>query len=107
MALQRFERFKIFELRNLKFKFNRTMSVKSSKVSREKIDWLLEQPIDVKLSVAQQHLDICKLVINSILDTGVEDLCGKRNSRDKPHEGRYDRWGYNPGSVKMGNQKLV
>ena len=83
------------------------MSVKSSKVSREKIDWLLEQPIDVKLSIAGQHLDICKLVINSILNTGVEDLCGKRYSRDKPHEGRYDRWGFNPGSVKMGNQKLM
>jgi len=83
------------------------MSVKSSKVSREKIDWLLKQPIDVQLSVAQQHLDICKLVINSIMDVGVERLCGERYSRDKPHEGRYDRWGYNPGSVKMGNQKIA
>jgi putative transposase len=82
------------------------MSVKSSKVSREKIDWLLNQPIDVQLSIAQQHLDICKLVINSIMDVGVEELCGKRYSRDKPDEGRYDRWGYNPGSIKMGNQKL-
>jgi putative transposase len=82
------------------------MSVKSTKVSREKIDWLLNQPIDVQLSIAQQHLDICKLVINSILDVGVEEVCGKRYSRDKPDEGRYDRWGYNPGSVKMGNQKL-
>jgi len=27
--------------------------------------------VDVKLSIAQQHLDIYKLVINSILDTGV------------------------------------
>jgi putative transposase len=107
MALQKFERFKIFELRNLKLKSNQTMSVKSSKVSREKIEWLLEQPIDVQLSVAQQHLDICKLVINSVLDVGVKELCGERYSRDKPHEGRYDRWGYNPGSVKMGNQKLV
>lgn len=83
------------------------MSVKSSKVSREKIDWLLKQRIDVQLSIAQQHLDICKLVINSIMDVGVETLCGERYSRDKPHEGRYDRWGYNPGSVKMGNQKIA
>jgi len=82
------------------------MSVKSSKVSREKIDWLLNQPIQVQLSIVEQHLDICKLVINSVLDAGVEQLCGKRYSRDKPNEGRYDRWGYNPGSVKMGNQKL-
>ena len=82
------------------------MSIKVSKVSREKMDWLLAQPVNVQLSIVQQHLDICKLVINSLLDVNVEQLCGKRYTRDKPEEGRYSRWGFNPGSVKMGNQKL-
>lgn len=82
------------------------MSIKSSKVNREKMDWLLNQPIDVRLSIVEHHLEICKVAINSVLDAGVEDLCGKRYSRTKPHEGRYDRWGYNPGSVKLGNQKI-
>ena len=82
------------------------MSVKSSKVSREKIDWLLQQDPQIRLSIVQQHLDICKLVINSLLDANVEEFCRKRYSHDKPHEGRYDRWGYNKGSIRMGNQKL-
>ena len=82
------------------------MSIKSSKVNRQKVEWLLNQPLNIKLSIVEQHLDLCKLVINSILDVSVEQLCGKHYSRAKPHEGRYDRWGYNPGSVKMGNQKL-
>jgi len=83
------------------------MSIKGSKVSREKIDWLLNQPLDVQMSIVQQHLEICKLVINSVFDVNVEQLCGKRYSRDRPEDGRYNRWGFNPGSVKMGNQKLA
>jgi transposase-like protein len=82
------------------------MSIKVSKVSREKMDWLLAQPVNIQLSIVQQHLDICKLVINSLLDVNVEQFCGKRYARDKPNDGRYSRWGFNPGSVKMGNQKL-
>jgi len=82
------------------------MSIKSSKVSRQKIDWLLNQSPEVQLSIVQQHLDLCKIVINSLMDVAVEELCGKRYSRIKPNEGRYDRWGFNPGSVKIGNQKL-
>lgn len=80
--------------------------IKDTKVNREKVDWLLEQPVDVQVSIMQQHLDICKLVINSLLRTNVESLAGSRYCRVKPYEGRYSRWGYNPGSVKVGNQKL-
>ncbi|MGH9858103.1 MAG: IS256 family transposase, partial [Acidobacteriota bacterium] len=80
--------------------------IKDSKVNREKVDWLLEQPVDVQVSIMQQHLDICKLVLNSLLRTNVESLAGVRYCRTKPHDGRYSRWGYNPGSVKVSNQKL-
>ena len=36
----------------------------------------------------------------------VDGLAGKRYSHDKPNEGRYSRWGYNPSSVKIGTQKV-
>lgn len=80
--------------------------IKDSKINRQKVDWLLHQPIDVQLSIMQQHLNICKLVINSLLQASTEDLSGKRYCRRKPYEGRYSRWGYNPGSVRVCNQKL-
>ena len=54
----------------------------------------------------QHHLDICKLVINSLLQADTEQLAGPRYCREKPYGGRYSRWGYNPGSVKVSNQKL-
>jgi putative transposase len=53
-----------------------------------------------------QHPDICKLVINSLLQANTDDLSGKGCCRVKPYDGRYSQWGYNPGSLKVRNQKL-
>lgn len=80
--------------------------IKDSKVNREKVDWLLEQPLNVQVSIMQHHLDICKLVVNSLMQVNVENLAGERYCRVKPYNGRYRRWGYNPGSVKVCNQKI-
>lgn len=82
------------------------MGIKSSEINREKLDWLLEKPIDTKLELLNQHLGICRLVVNSILDEEVHSYAGQRYNRDRPYGGNYQRWGYNPGSVKIGGQKL-
>ncbi len=67
---------------------------------------LLEQPLDVKLHLLQHHMDLSRLLINELLDEAVEELAGDRYSHDKPHNGRYHRWGTNPGSVRVGEEKL-
>jgi transposase-like protein len=33
-------------------------------------------------------------------------LCGERYAHQKPHNGRYARYGYNPGSVRIGEHRL-
>jgi transposase-like protein len=75
-------------------------------INRQKIEWLIEQPIDVQLSVATHHMQIVQLVLNSIMEGEVASLTGGKYSRDKPHAGRYDRWGSNPGSIKVGGEKI-
>ncbi len=80
--------------------------IKSTEISRENFTWLFEQPIDIKVSMLQQHLSICQLVINQILAEEVKHLSGERYSHDKPHEGQYSRYGFNPGSVNIGGKKL-
>lgn len=80
--------------------------IKSTEISRENFTWLFEQPIDIKVSMLQQHLSICQLVINQILEEEVKHLSGERYSHDKPHEGQYSRYGFNPGSVNIGGKKL-
>lgn len=70
------------------------------------LSWLLEQSVDTKLSLVQHHLSLVRLLVNEILSEDVETFCGKRYSYEKPKGGRYSRWGYNPGSVKVGNQQI-
>lgn len=78
----------------------------TTKISRDNFTWLFEQPLDVKVSLLQQHLSICQLVINQILEEEVKYLSGERYSHQKPHEGQYSRYGFNPGSVNIGGKKL-
>jgi hypothetical protein len=40
------------------------------------------------------------------MDKEVEEHTGERYSHDKPKEGRYSRWGSNPGSVRIGSEKV-
>ena len=82
------------------------MESKISKIGTENLNDFLLETIDVQISLLQQHFDICKIVINSILGQEVDSLAGKRYSHDKPNEGRFSRWGYNPSSVKIGTQKV-
>lgn len=80
--------------------------IKSSSINRNKISWLLEQDLDIKLQAIQHHLEITRMLINDILEDEIEQYTGKRYQRAKPHDGQYSRWGYNPGSVKIGAERL-
>ncbi|MFK7979305.1 MAG: IS256 family transposase [Saprospiraceae bacterium] len=80
--------------------------VSTKNINRQKLDWLFEQPLNVQLEVVSQHMEIVRIVINSILEGEVVKLAGEKYSRTKPNGGRYDRWGANPGSVKVGGQKI-
>jgi transposase-like protein len=82
------------------------MKVKSTKINRKKVDWYLDQPFETQLELMKNHLEICRIVINTMLDTAAEEKSGPRYSHDKPHNGRYSRWGFNRGSVKLGSQKI-
>ncbi len=48
--------------------------MKVKKISRESFTWLFEQPLDIKVNILQQHLSICQLVINQILEEEVKYL---------------------------------
>src|SRR5205085_6141516 len=61
---------------------------------------------EVQLAIIANHLDICKAVINSLVQTAVQQQAGPKYCRIRPADGRYSRWGFNPGSVRIGNQKL-
>lgn len=76
-------------------------------INQANLRWLLTQPADVKIAMLESHLDLCRLLVNEILEEEVTALCGAKYSHEKPHQGRYSRWGTNPGSVRMGAHRLT
>jgi transposase-like protein len=72
----------------------------------ESIRHLLDQPIDVKLQLLQHHAQMARLLAGEILEEEVESLAGERYSRDKPHDGRYSRWGTNSGSIRIDGERV-
>ena len=62
-------------------------------INRENLRWLLTQPAEVKLAMMESRLDICRLLVNEVLDEEVTALSGAHYSHEKPHDVRYSRWG--------------
>jgi len=82
------------------------MIVRPRDINCTKLKWLLEQQVDVKVEILAYHLELCLLLINEILDEEVTGLSGDRYSHKKPHNGRYSRWGYNIGNVRIGSERI-
>ena len=82
------------------------MKVKRTLINRKKISWLLEQDLDIKISALQHHLDISRMLVNDILEDEVNQYAGPWYSHEKPYDGRYSRWGSNPGSIKLGDRRI-
>lgn len=66
----------------------------------------LENDKITQLTMAQFYAEASLLLINQLLENEVSSLAGERYSRDKPQDGRYCRWGTNPGSVRIGEEKV-
>lgn len=77
-----------------------------NKINRQKLDWLMSQPLDTQLEVATQHLEIIRIVLNSVLEGLVSEYTGDKYQRNGKEDGRYQRWGFNPSSVKIGGQRI-
>lgn len=79
---------------------------KFTKIKSEKLDWLLSQNVDVMFELLINHIEMSKILANEIMNDEIEKLSGERYSHEKPHDGRYSRWGSNPGSIRMGSEKV-
>jgi len=79
---------------------------KSKELNRKNLSWLKEQNVDLRVGILYNHLSICQIMLNELFEEEVIEKAGPRYSHQKPEDGRWSRWGYNPGSVKIGDQKL-
>lgn len=70
------------------------------------IDAIVEVAGDETLSLVMNHLELSRHAAQQLMEREVTSMAGERYSHQKPHEGRYSRWGHNPGSISVGGQRL-
>ncbi len=82
------------------------MKAKVAKKFGENLDWLMEQPMDYRIAMVQQHLSVCQLLINQIVESKIAEFVGEKGRHQKPYDGQYSRFGFNPRSVQVREQKV-
>jgi transposase-like protein len=70
------------------------------------IEWLLSQPKEYQLNLFRDYVELVKILASHLMEEEMDNKCGERYNRESPHSGRYDRWGSNPGSIKVGTEKV-
>lgn len=69
-------------------------------------DEVLKSDTITKLALLKNQYEISMMLVQEILEDEIRHYAGDRYTHDKPHAGRYSRWGSNPGSVWVGEEKV-
>lgn len=73
----------------------------------ENLKDLLTQPKDIQLSIFKDFLELTSLYAQELFKEEVEKKAGEKYQRENtPEENKYDRWGSNPGSIRVGEEKI-
>ena len=70
------------------------------------ISELMSDGLEMKLHMVQHHAQMAYLLAGELLNEEIEYLTGEKHERDKPLGGRFRRWGSNPGSVRIDNERV-
>jgi len=62
--------------------------------------------LEVKLHLIQHHAHMAYLLAGELLEDELLTLTGEKHDRDKPFDGRYRRWGSNPGSIRINEERV-
>lgn len=76
--------------------------MKNSEMERENLEWLLKQPAEKQYQLFQNFIDVAKLHYNQLMEEELRLKAGEKYERGK----RYHRWGKNPGSIRIGEEKV-
>lgn len=74
-----------------------------SEITRKNLHWFLEQQLDIQLDMLKHQREIIKLVINQLLESEVHQKAGHKYEHGSKN---YSRWGSNPGSIKIGEERI-
>ena len=67
---------------------------------------LMAAGFEMKLHLVQHHAQMAYLPAQEIMEDESASLTGEKYHRDKPLGGRYRRWGSNPGSIRIDEERI-
>jgi putative transposase len=76
--------------------------MKNSEMNKENLEWLLRQPVEKQYQLFQNFVDVAKLYYNQLMEEELRLKTGEKYERGR----RYHRWGKNPGSIRIGEEKV-
>lgn len=80
---------------------------KSTEEKRQNLAWLLEQAPNDQMLYVEHFMELARLLAQQMVEDEIQQYTGARYSRERPHGGRYDRYGFNPGSITVSNQRVA
>lgn len=85
---------------------NDTTGADQTPAPPQTIDELMRSGLNMRLHMIQHHAMMAYMMAQELLTEELELLTGGKYDRDKPFDGRYRRWGSNPGSVRVDNERV-
>jgi transposase-like protein len=80
--------------------------MQSTEITSKNLNWFNEQPLEIKMALFSHMTEISKLIANQFFEDEVHQKAGSRYERVTREEQKYSRWGSNPGSIKIGDERV-
>ena len=77
--------------------------MQTNEITNKNLNWFLEQPVSIQLELFKHYTEIAKLIANQLFEEEVHQKAGGRYERE---EQNYSRWGSNPGSIRIGSERV-
>lgn len=80
--------------------------MQSTEITSKNLNWFKEQPIEIQMELFSHMTEISKLIANQFFQDEVHQKAGSRYEHVSREEQKYSRWGSNPGSIKIGEERV-
>jgi len=80
--------------------------MQTTEITSKNLEWFKEQPLAIQMELFSHITEISKLIANQFFQDEVHQKAGIRYERVSREEQKYSRWGSNPGSIKIGDERV-
>jgi transposase-like protein len=80
--------------------------MKNTEITSKNLNWFKKQPLEIQMELYRHMTEISKLIANQFFEDEVHQKAGNRYERVSRTEQKYSRWGSNPGSIKIGDERV-